>query len=104
MKQARHSSIAALAFVFVLCTLRRFRVLSKRTGVAVLVSLTLVVILAAILAPRVAQPLSYHNFADRRAWLNIPNFGDVVSNAGFAIVGVWGLVILLGKPSSVKFC
>jgi len=78
-------------------------VLSKRTGVAVLVSLTLVVILAAILAPRVAQPLSYHNFADRRAWLNIPNFGDVVSNAGFAIVGVWGLVILLGKPSSVKF-
>jgi len=77
-------------------------VLSKRTGVVVLVSLTLVVILAAM-APRVAQPLSYHNFADRRAWLNLPNFGDVVSNAGFAIVGVWGLVILLGKPSSVQF-
>jgi hypothetical protein len=78
-------------------------VLSKRTGVVVLVSLTLVVIIAAMWAPRVAQPLSYHNFADRRAWLNIPNFGDVVSNAGFAIVGVWGLVILLGKPSRVQF-
>ena len=77
--------------------------LSKRTGVVVLVSLTLVVIIAAILAPRIAQPLAYHNFADRRAWLDIPNFGDVVSNAGFAIVGLWGLVILLGEPSRVQF-
>jgi hypothetical protein len=64
-------------------------VLSKRAGVAVLLSLTLVVIIAAILAPRIAQPLAYHNFADRRAWLGIANFGDVVSNAGFAIVGLW---------------
>jgi len=78
-------------------------VLSKRTGVVVLVTLTLVVIIAAILAPRIAQPLAYHNFADRRVWLDIPNFGDVVSNAGFAIVGLWGLVILLGKPSRVQF-
>ena len=77
--------------------------LSKRTGVVVLVSLTLVVIIAAILAPRIAQPLAYHNFADRRAWLGIANFGDVVSNAGFAIVGLWGLTILLRKPSRVQF-
>jgi hypothetical protein len=48
-------------------------VLSKRTGVVVLVSLTLVLIIAAIFAPRLAQPLSYHNFADRRVWLGIPN-------------------------------
>jgi len=78
-------------------------VLAKRTGVAVLLSLTLVVIIAAILAPRIAQPLAYHNFADRRAWLGIANFADVVSNAGFAIVGLWGLTILLGKPSRVQF-
>ena len=77
--------------------------LAKRTGVAALLSLTLVVIIAAILAPRIAQPLAYHNFADRRAWLGIANFGDVVSNAGFAIVGLWGLTILLGKPSRVQF-
>jgi hypothetical protein len=77
-------------------------VLAKRTGVAVLLTLTLVVIIAAILAPRIAQPLAYHDFADRRAWLGIANFGDVVSNAGFAIVGLWGLTILLG-PSRVEF-
>jgi dsRNA-gated channel SID-1-like protein len=78
-------------------------VLAKRTGAVMLVSLTLVVILAAIFAPRLAQPLSYHNFADRRAWLDIPNFADVVSNAGFAIVGVWGLVVLLKKSSRAQF-
>lgn len=77
--------------------------LSKRTGLLVLAGVTLVVIIAAILAPRVGQPLSYHNFADRRGWLGIANFGDVVSNAGFAIVGIWGLAILLGKPSRVEF-
>lgn len=77
--------------------------LSKRTGVAVLVGATLVIIVAAILTPRMAQPLAYHNFADRRAWLGIANFGDVASNAGFAIVGIWGLVVLLEKPSRLKF-
>ena len=77
--------------------------LSKRTGVVVLVTLTLVVIIAAIFAPRIAQPLAYHNFADRRAWLEVPNFADVVSNMGFAIVGIWGLVILLGESWRVPF-
>jgi hypothetical protein len=45
--------------------------------------------------PRIPQPLSYHQFADQRGWLGVPNFGDVVSNVPFAIVGVWGLVYLL---------
>jgi len=75
-------------------------VLSKRTGVVVLVTLTLVVIIAAILSPRIAQPLAYHNFADRRVWLDIPNFGDVVSNAGFAIVIVFAGMILTAIGSS----
>lgn len=52
---------------------------------------TAVIILAAVLSPRVPQPLSYHNFADQRGWLGIPNFGDVVSNFPFAIVGACGL-------------
>jgi len=68
-----------------------------------LTALTVAVTVAAVFAPRVAQPLSYHNFADSRSWLGIANFGDVVSNLGFAIVGVWGLVVLLGHFSSVQF-
>jgi hypothetical protein len=45
--------------------------------------------------PRIAQPQSYHQFADRRSFLGIPNFGDVVSNLPFAVIGIWGLVFLL---------
>ena len=57
-----------------------------------------------MLLPRFAQPLSYHDFADQRAFLGIPNFGDVVSNLPFAIFGVWGLWFLLSlSPSEVSF-
>jgi hypothetical protein len=41
--------------------------------------------------PKIPQPLSYHNFADHRAWLGIPNFGDVASNLPFTFAGLWGL-------------
>jgi hypothetical protein len=57
-----------------------------------------IAIIALLLAP-IPQPLTYHNFADHRAWLGIPNFGDVASNLPFAIFGLWGLLGLfnLGK-------
>lgn len=50
----------------------------------------------------IPQPLSYHNFADHRPWLVIPNFGDVVSNLPFAVVGIWGLIVLF-KPGAPRF-
>ncbi len=42
-----------------------------------------------------AQPLDYHAFADTRAWLGIPNFGDVASNAAFFVAGASGIVVTL---------
>lgn len=36
----------------------------------------------------------YHEFADRRALLGVPHGANVLSNLGFAIVGIWGLVSL----------
>lgn len=39
----------------------------------------------------IAQPASYHAFADERAFLGIPRALDVLSNLGFALVGAWGL-------------
>lgn len=76
---------------------------SRKPGIVLLCLLTLVVVGAAILAPRVPQPLSYHNFADQRAWLGVPNFGDVVSNVPFALVGLWGLGFLLSEKSDRSF-
>jgi len=62
-----------------------------------LVAVAILIAIIALLLPAIPQPLSYHNFADHRQWLGIPNFGDVVSNLPFAIVGAWGLVVLLSS-------
>ena len=37
------------------------------------------------------QPQAYHAFADGRALLGLANAGDVLSNIGFALAGLWGL-------------
>lgn len=62
---------------------------SARTGIIVFI-----VAAASALTfsfPPIPQPQAYLNFADTRTWLGIPNFGDVVSNIPFVVVGVLGL-------------
>ncbi|MBI4384437.1 MAG: alkaline phytoceramidase [Nitrospinae bacterium] len=44
--------------------------------------------------PPMAQDPAYHDFADKRTLLGIPNFGDVVSNLPFLAVGLMGLRFL----------
>jgi hypothetical protein len=39
----------------------------------------------------IAQSSVYHAFADTRTYLGVVNAADVLSNAGFAVVGLWGL-------------
>lgn len=58
---------------------------------------------AAVLAPRIPQSQSYHDFAGDRALLGIPNFGDVASNLLFAVSGAWGLVSLFGQRGHERF-
>src|SRR5258707_11328244 len=77
--------------------------ISRRTGIWLLLAFTLIVGAAAFLAPRFDLPPSYHDFADKRVWLGIPHFGDVASNLLFAIAGLWGLLWLGRKPSGAKF-
>jgi hypothetical protein len=77
--------------------------ISRRTGAWVLVAFTIALLVVAALVPRIPQPQSYHDFADQRAWLGIPNFGDVASNLLFAVSGVWGLIFLLGRRGQELF-
>jgi hypothetical protein len=43
------------------------------------------------LIPAIPQSEAYHNFADKRALLGIPNCLNVLSNVFFLFVGAWGL-------------
>ena len=61
-----------------------------------MLALTAAIVLAAGLLPAVPQPLDYHDFADKRAFLGIHNFVDVVANGAFLVVGLAGLLIVRG--------
>lgn len=58
----------------------------------------LAVLLAAacftFLLPPIPQNEAYHNFADQRTLLGIPNCLDVLSNLPFLIVGIWGILVV----------
>ncbi|WP_031435672.1 ceramidase domain-containing protein [Methylomarinum vadi] len=41
------------------------------------------------------QDNAYHQFADKRPWLSLPNFFDIISNLPFAGIGVAGLILCL---------
>jgi hypothetical protein len=58
---------------------------------------------AAFLLPAVPQALEYHNFADHREALGIENFFDVVSNAGFLVAGILGLVVVMRRRTQFEF-
>lgn len=51
-------------------------------------------ILLMLLHGPIHQLPHYHDFADRRALAGLPNAADVLSNAGFLIVGLWGWLTL----------
>lgn len=60
----------------------------------ILGGLSIAVMMAALLLPPVSQPADYHQFADQRSFLGIPNFNDVISNLAFLLNGGAGLVFL----------
>ncbi len=58
------------------------------------VSSIFVLLLAAIFPPT-AQPVAYHQFADQKSFLDIPNFLNVVSNLAIFFSGMVGLLFVL---------
>ena len=56
--------------------------------------LSVVLLILAFALPPFAQPQGYHDFADQRAWLGIPNYGNVASNVMFLVVGLVGLAAM----------
>jgi hypothetical protein len=77
--------------------------ISRRAGICLQLALTVAVVTLVALLPRTAQPLSYHEFADRRGWLGIANFLDVASNIVFAAAGLAGLWYRGGRSGGAPF-
>lgn len=55
---------------------------------------TLVAVAALLLHGPIAQPPHYHDFADQRAFFGVACAADVLSNAGFALIALWGMIRL----------
>jgi hypothetical protein len=62
------------------------------------VGLAVVAAVGLLFVDRIPQLPGYHGFADQRTIWGIPHFGDVVSNAGFLLVGILGLKAVSGTP------
>src|SRR5262245_32656645 len=60
-------------------------------GVLILIGVTIASLCALLLLPPIPQDQSYHQFADQRTVLGIPNFWNVVSNLPMIAVGAVGL-------------
>lgn len=76
--------------------------LPRRAAIRLLLLLTIAVAAAVAVLPPFPQPPAYHRFADARAWLVVPNFLNVVSNAPFLLVAALGLGFLL-RPHPAAF-
>lgn len=59
--------------------------------------ITLSAVLAMLAHGPIAQLAHYHEFADQRPGFGLPCVADVLSNAGFALLGLWGLSRLWPK-------
>src|SRR5262245_40902018 len=64
------------------------------TRLWLLAASALACIVAAFVTPPMAQPLSYHAFADCRTIWSIPNFFNVLSNLPFLLGGALGLALI----------
>lgn len=60
-------------------------------------------VLLALALPPIAQPLQYHDFADRRACFGLPNCLDTASNALFVLAGLSGLRFLFSPAGQRIF-
>jgi hypothetical protein len=68
--------------------------LSRKNGTALMLGVAAGMALLMFRLPPIPQPASYHQFADQRRWLGIPNFANVISNAAFAVVGICGIAFM----------
>jgi hypothetical protein len=81
---------------------RKLAQIPRREKILILMACALVTSFA-VLAPPLLQSPSYHDFADRRTILDIPDFWDVISNSPFLVIGLMGLFKFRDQASRILF-
>lgn len=73
------------------------RFVSRRLRLYLVVLGTLLLAGAVFLLPPIGRGQAYHDFADQRSWLGIPNALNVLSNLVLLVAGIAGLSITLRR-------
>jgi hypothetical protein len=89
------------AVVFVDIAPQRRFASTVTTPVVVMGILAVASLSGLLLLPTISQDQSYHQFADQRYFLGIPNFWNVVSNLPFITIGTAGLRRFHHDPATV---
>ena len=71
---------------------------AQNRSLLILLGAMAVTLAALLLVPPIPQDQSYHQFADQRALLGMPNFWNVASNLPFIVIGAIGLGSFTAMP------
>lgn len=71
--------------------------MSRQAAIFTAISTIAAIVVAFV--PPIPQDLGYHEFADQREILGIPNFWNVVSNLAFLIIGFWGAAQITARKA-----
>lgn len=83
--------------------LTSLRSLDPAIRIAAIAAAFLLALAVALTIAPFPQPMAYHRFADDRLWLGIPHAGDVITNLGFLIAGIYGLVVVSSRRYRTAF-
>jgi hypothetical protein len=72
---------------------------TKKGAAVIITILAATAIAAALLLPKIPHPPSYHDFADDRSFMGMPNALDVLSNIPLVVLGAFGIGICLKNRS-----
>lgn len=76
---------------------------SRPARLSLITAISLAALVLLFIAPRMPIGPGYHDFADKRTSLGIPNVQDVLSNIPFFLVGIWGFLWLCAKKARSVF-
>ncbi len=74
---------------------------TSNRALPILIGLMVISLAGLLLLPPISQDQSYHQFADQRTLLGVPNFWNVVSNLPFIAIGAAGLWRFHDDPTTI---